>query len=149
LTGLLRVTTLATNSILSTCHSINYTTVARLGSNMNSSSNISLRQTIALTAVGTALITTGAIIGGQAIRRYARTEKLKESVYEDLKGSDEPWTSTTGNEEEQFSTMADAGPVRRDASQKEWEKGQFDEDLIREQVCTNSQLERLPRRFDS
>jgi len=100
---------------------------------MSSSNFSSLRQTIALTAVGTALVTTGAIIGGQAIRRYARTEKLKESVYEDLKESDEPWISGPGNGDADLS-LTDNGPVRTDPSQMEWEKGQFDEDLIREQV---------------
>lgn len=109
---------------------------------MDLTSNRSLRQTIALTAVGTALVTTAAIIGGQAIRRYARTEKLKESVYQDLAGSDEPWEPASGNGTSDVS-LTDAGPLKRDPNQREWEQGQFDEDLIREQVNENISSLRL------
>jgi hypothetical protein len=108
---------------------------------------LSLRQTIALTAAGSALLTAGAIIGGQALRRSVRTEKLKESITDELNLSDEPWTSDEALKG--MDTLSvDGGAIKRDAQHREWEAGQFDEDLIREQVCEMQQL-RTPRVYVS
>ena len=98
---------------------------------------LSLRQSIALTAAGSALLTAGAIIGGQALRRSARTEKLKESITDELDLSEEPWTSDEALKAVDTHGI-DGGSVKRDAQHREWEAGQFDEDLIREQVGDQS-----------
>jgi hypothetical protein len=94
------------------------------------SDRLSFRQTIALTAAGTALLTAGAIIGGQALRRSIRTEKLKESITKELDIPADLWTG----EENVHIFDAEGTTARRDTKERQWEDGQFDEDLIREQV---------------
>jgi hypothetical protein len=93
---------------------------------------MSFRQTIALTVAGTAVLTAGAIIGGQALRRQVRTGKLKESVSKELDLSPEPWNPTFAEERNPTSYA--------DSMQTEWETGSFDEELIREQVGAGSTI---------
>lgn len=99
----------------------------------------SAKQTLALTAAGTAILTAGAILGGQALRRYVRTEKLKESIGRDL-AADSKWgMEESVDKDTQVDGLA-AHEVeypdtkRHDPLEREWKQGQYDEGLIREQA---------------
>lgn len=101
-----------------------------------SPSNLSIRQTLLLTALATSLGTTAAILSFQALRREHRTERLKKQVGEDVK----EWERTQNlDDDEEAEGRAERwadgesvmGGGRRTGS---WGEGEFDEGLIREQV---------------
>lgn len=97
------------------------------------------RTLIAATAAVATLLTAGSILGGQAIRRRLRTAELKRQVEADLAG--QPWADTTarGAAGEEIAGGGDVTPERGFVEagmgpEKVWEKGEYDEELIREQV---------------
>lgn len=98
-------------------------------------SNISQSQTLALTALASAIATTSVILTFQSLRREHRTEKLKRQVGEDV----EQWEksragSGLASPEERAETFARGVDTPTGKRVKEWAKGEFDEGLIREQV---------------
>jgi len=101
--------------------------------------NLSHGQTLALTALATAITTTSLILSFQALRREHRTEKLKREVGEDV---DEWEKSRAGSgvatPEERAERFARG--VNTPKAQREWAKGEFDEGLIREQVSSGQHV---------
>lgn len=109
-----------------------------------SPSNLSARQTLLLTALTASLATTAAILSFQALRREHRTERLKKQVGEDVS----EWERTQGkDDEEDLEGLSAEERAERWANgdglpvgggrRREWEDGEFDESLIREQVRTS------------
>src|SRR4051812_17009855 len=97
---------------------------------MSSSQPVS-RSTL-VTAVAISVAGTGAIIlGGQALRRLARTRRLKRSVGREVDQLEHDRHTTI-----ERAAVSDGSTVfRRDgAKEKEWAPGEYDENLIREQV---------------
>jgi hypothetical protein len=99
-------------------------------------SHLSTSQTLALTALGSAVATTSLILTFQSLRREHRTEKLKRQVGEDV----EEWEKSRMNSgvaspEERAETFARGVDTPNGKRTKEWARGEFDEGLIREQVC--------------
>lgn len=100
------------------------------------------RVLIAATAATAALLTAGSILGGQAIRRRLRTRELKRQVEADLAGQEWADTSARGKADSGGAAEGvDSGgvlsgvPVDHEAgAEKVWAKGEYDEELIREQV---------------
>lgn len=100
------------------------------------------RVLIAASAATAALLTAGSILGGQAIRRRLRTRELKRQVEADLAGQEWADTSARGKvDSEGVAEGMDSGgvssgtPVYGQAgAEKVWAKGEYDEELIREQV---------------
>jgi hypothetical protein len=95
---------------------------------------MSQQQTLALTALATAITTTSLILTFQSLRREHRNERLKREVGEDV----EEWEksregSGVASPEERAERFA-RGSITPGGKKREWEKGEFDEGLIREQV---------------
>ena len=97
------------------------------------------RVLLAATAATAALVTAGSILGGQAIRRRLRTRELKRQVEADLAGQE--WADTTaigkvnGIEGTEEGGMSPRAPMYAEAgADKVWAPGEYDEELIREQV---------------
>jgi len=101
------------------------------------SNHLNSRQSLLLTALTTTILTTTIILTYQSLRRDARTERLKKQVGEDV----EEWEKSR-----QGSGMASPEEVAERHAEgvrtpgggrkvKEWKEGEFDEGLIREQVC--------------
>jgi len=97
-------------------------------------SNVSQSQTLALTALATAITTTSLILTFQSLRREHRNERLKREVGEDVdeweKSLDGKGVATPEERAERFAR----GSSTPGGKKREWEKGEFDEGLIREQV---------------
>jgi len=96
--------------------------------------NVSHSQTLALTALATAITTTSLILTFQSLRREHRNERLKREVGEDV----EEWEKSregrgVASPEERAERLA-RGSSTPGGKKKEWVKGEFDEGLIREQV---------------
>jgi hypothetical protein len=93
------------------------------------------RTLVAATAAIAVAVTAGSILGGQAIRRRLRTAELKRQVEEDLAG--QPWKDTTALDKAEQETEAKNGVVVGTSyadHEKVWAEGEYDEELIREQV---------------
>ncbi|KAJ9127153.1 hypothetical protein QFC24_001390 [Naganishia onofrii] len=93
------------------------------------------RTLVAATAAIAIAVTAGSILGGQAVRRRLRTAELKRQVEEDLAG--QPWKDTTGlDKAEQENELNNGVTVGTSFSdhEKVWAEGEYDEELIREQV---------------
>lgn len=97
------------------------------------------RTLVVATAAIATLITAGSILGGQAIRRRLRTAELKRQVEADLAG--QPWNDTSAlDSTAQLDGEGVDDAVRVEAlgsslaGEKVWAKGEYDEELIREQV---------------
>ncbi|WVF68768.1 hypothetical protein IAT40_003540 [Kwoniella sp. CBS 6097] len=92
--------------------------------------DLSTRQSLLLTAGFTALATTSLILSYQSLRREHKTERLKKQVGEDV----EEWERSRAG-----SGLAspDERVERLNKKEKVWEKGEFDEGLIREQLTRN------------
>jgi hypothetical protein len=97
----------------------------------SSSSSLSFRQSLALTALGASIVTSGVILSYQALRREHRTERLKREVGQDV----EEWEKTRAGSGSATPDDKVGSPGQFEARQKEWGRGEFDESLIREQVC--------------
>lgn len=101
-----------------------------------SPTSLSPSQTLLITAFASAIATTSLILSFQALRREHRTERLKRQVGEDV----EEWErsragSGVASPEERAERWADGEKTPGGGrAVKEWEKGEFDEGLIREQV---------------
>ena len=111
-------------------------------------SNLSTRQSLLLTAFASAIATTTVILSFQNLRREHRTEKLKKEVGEDV----EEWersregsgfTSPEDRAEWHANGVTTPGGGSR---RREWAKGEYDEGLIREQVCVSHAI---PSFFES
>lgn len=93
------------------------------------------RTLVAATAAIAIAVTAGSILGGQAVRRRLRTAELKRQVEEDLAG--QPWKDTTGldkaEQENELKNGVTVGTSFTD-HEKVWAEGEYDEELIREQV---------------
>jgi hypothetical protein len=75
--------------------------------------------------------TTAVILGGQALRRLARTRRLKRSVGREVDQLEHDRRSTI----ERADASDGATVFRKDGGkEKEWAPGEYDENLIREQV---------------
>ena len=101
-----------------------------------SAPNLSNRQALGLTAFASVIATTSVILSYQALRREHRTERLKRQVGEDV----EHWEQSRagsgfGTPEERAERRAEGDRVDGEWKVREWKKGEFDEGLIREQVC--------------
>lgn len=106
-----------------------------------SAPNLSNRQALGLTAFASVIATTSVILSYQALRREHRTERLKRQVGEDV----EHWEQSRagsgfGTPEERAERRAEGDRVDGEWKVREWKKGEFDEGLIREQVCTKGSL---------
>ena len=115
-------------------------------------SNVSQSQTLALTALATAITTTSLILTFQSLRREHRNERLKREVGEDVdeweKSLDGRGVATPEERAERFAR----GSSTPGGKKREWEKGEFDEGLIREQVgCAHQRSLPVPsgRRADN
>ncbi|OWT35798.1 mitochondrial protein [Cryptococcus neoformans] len=91
--------------------------------------DVSHRQSLILTALAAALGTTSLILSFQALRREARTERLKRQVGQDV----EEWEKSR---EGSGMSSPDEKIERIVRKEKNWEK-EFDEGLIREQLTRN------------
>ncbi len=103
---------------------------------MGFTNHLSSNQTLALTALASAIATTSLILTFQSLRREHRTEKLKREVGEDVEEWENSRTSSgVATPEERAERFARGISTPGNAKKaKEWEKGEFDEGLIREQV---------------
>ena len=70
------------------------------------------------------------ILSYQALRREHRTERLKREVGQDV----EEWEKRRAGSGIATPDDRVGSPGQYEARQREWEKGEFDEGLIREQV---------------
>jgi hypothetical protein len=96
-----------------------------------SPSNLSVRQTLLLTALTASLATTAAILSFQALRREHRTERLKKQVGEDV----QEWERMQRtNDDEGDDDLSPEERVDTGGKRMKWKDGEFDEGLIREQV---------------
>lgn len=111
----------------------------------SSSSALSFRQSLLLTALGASVLTSGVILAYQSLRREHRTERLKREVGKDVeeweKRRAESGAVTPEERVEYWNSQQDKadvgfGPGAKGArrQKKAWETGEFDESLIREQV---------------
>jgi hypothetical protein len=106
---------------------------------MSEPSRLQPRTLIAATAAIAAAITATSILGSQAIRRRLRTAELKRQVEAELKGQEWADTSALGNgaedEEGDKTPLVYSQPGKAGyGEEKVWAKGEYDEELIREQV---------------
>jgi hypothetical protein len=106
---------------------------------MSEPSRLQPRTIIAATAAIAAAVTATSILGSQAIRRRLRTAELKRQVEAELKGQEWADTSALGNgaedEEGSKTPLVYAEPGKAGyGEEKVWAKGEYDEELIREQV---------------
>jgi hypothetical protein len=104
---------------------------------MSDSSRLTQTRTlVAATAALATLVTAGSILGGQAIRRRLRTAELKRQVEADLAG--QPWNDTSALDKTAELEGEGGDGVRLESgtppSEKVWARGEYDEELIREQV---------------
>ena len=114
-----------------------------------SAPNLSNRQALGLTAFASVIATTSVILSYQALRREHRTERLKRQVGEDV----EHWEQSRagsgfGTPEERAERGAEGDRVDGEWKVREWKKGEFDEGLIREQVCTKGSLKPVMDKTD-
>lgn len=93
------------------------------------------RTLVAATAAIAAAVTAGSILGGQAIRRRLRTAELKRQVEADLAG--QPWNDTSATVRDEAD---EADALRIEPAEKVWARGEYDEELIREQVRSASHV---------
>lgn len=110
---------------------------------MSDSSRLTQTRTlVAATAAIAAAVTAGSILGGQAIRRRLRTAELKRQVEADLAG--QPWNDTSALDQTIQLDAEGADGVRVESlsspTEKVWAKGEYDEELIREQVRSRSSV---------
>ena len=114
-----------------------------------SAPNLSNRQALGLTAFASVIATTSVILSYQALRREHRTERLKRQVGEDV----EHWEQSRagsgfGTPEERAERRAEGDRVDGEWKVREWKKGEFDEGLIREQVCMKGSLKPVMDKAD-
>lgn len=104
---------------------------ARMAPDQHPFSRTVLVAAVAISVAGTS----AAIFGGQALRRLARTRRLKRSVGRDIDLQEhQPGSGPTlRRESTETSTIAEQN-WRDDGKPKEWAPGEYDEGLIREQV---------------
>ncbi|KAJ9122341.1 hypothetical protein QFC22_001762 [Naganishia vaughanmartiniae] len=109
---------------------------------MADSRNLSQTRTlVAATAAIAIAVTAGSILGGQAVRRRLRTAELKRQVEEDLAG--QPWKDTTALDKAEKENEAKNGVMVGTSyadHEKVWAKGEYDEELIREQTADEARL---------
>lgn len=107
-----------------------------------STSALSVRQTLLLTALAASLGTTAAILSFQALRREHRTERLKKQVGEDVqeweRAQDQDRLAERSGLSPEERAERWAGGDMTPGGGRQWEDGEFDEDLIREQVRLRS-----------